>query len=503
MRIIRTDLYAAILLTLIGIISRVPFVEKVQSFWDGPQYTIGLIRYSFVQQTPAAPGYPYFIGLGKLFHVFIQDPHTSIVAVGVLASILGAITLYFVGLKMFNRFVGIAATTIFLTGSTFYYFSITPEIYDLLIVTIPLLAYSVYRIFIQKKQEGLFLGLIIGLYIGLRPQDIMQIGILFLIGFFSLSTKEKIKASVIFVIVTLSWFIPVVLAVGFTGYFEQSLFIAKTGIAAGSFVQHADAMVKGLLLSFGISPVFLVYYLSKRKQLKKMFTKQPRLLIFYAAWIVPGFLYNLLLRSDAVGYQFSYLTALLFITSYAIWQVTRKNRLLYIIAITCIGLFNLFWFFYDRDPTFTKPYRPISYHYSELRENDIKTGGKVTFVQQYFNPRTTMVITDEVMWRPYSYYLKNYDFVVLFRLDNNAIPYSYNRIDSVNWNMHWYTDTHFAVLIPYKITNVVFMDDAASSWVKQPTKKIYKLPGNSTITSFSVKPGDTVVYDYKTISLKK
>jgi len=499
----RIDFIICFLLGAIALISRLPFLEKFQSFWDGPQYSIGIIRYSFMQQTPAAPGYPFFIGLGKFFYFFLHDPHTAIVSVSVFASIIGAITLYLVGLKMFDRSVGIAAATIFLTGSTFYFFSIAPHMYDLLIITTPLLAYSVYRIFVQKKQEGLFLGLIIGIYFGLRPQDIIQIGLLFLLGFFSLTFKEKIKASIIFVIVTLCWFIPVVHTVGFTGYFVQSELIAKSGLSNYAIAQHVKEMIKDFLLSFGIAAGFLIYYVNKRKKLKILFTKQKRMVIFYAAWIVPGFLYNLVMRSDAAGYQFSYLTALLFLISYAIWQVTRKKRYLYIIALLCIAVFNLYWFFYDRDPTFTKPYRPVSYHYSELRKNDIKTGGKVTFVAQHFDPQTTIIVTNEVMWRPYSYYLKKYPFVVLYRLDNKEIPYSYYKIDSANWNMNQYVEKKFTVSVPKNAKTIVFMDDAATSWVKMPAKKIYELPGNSTITTISVKPNNTLVYDYHMITLKK
>jgi hypothetical protein len=499
----RIDYIICFLLGITALVSRIPFLEKFQSFWDGPQYTIGIIRFSFVEQTPAAPGYPFFIGLGKLFHVFIQDLHTSIVAVSVFAGILGAITLYIVGLKMFNRYVGFAATIIFLTGSTFYFFSIAPHTYDLLITTTTLLAYSVYRIFVQKKQEGFFLGLIIGICIGLRPQEIIQLGLLFLLGFLALTTKEKIKASIVFIIVSVSWFIPVAKAVGFTDYFIQSFASAKTGLVSQSVANHSEAMLKGFLLSFGISGGFLTYYLIQYKQIKKIAIKQKRVFIFWACWIVPGFLYNLFFRSDAVGYQFSYLTAFLFLISYAIWRWTKRSKFLYFAALVCIALFNLYWFFYDRDPTFTKPYRPVSYHYSELRKNDIKTGGKVRFVEQHFDPQKTLIITNEVMWRPYSYYLKKYPFIVLSRLDNKEIPNSYDRIESINWNMKWYKEKGFKVKIPEHINTVVFMDDRSATWTKINTKKIYKLPGNSTITVISVKPNDELSYDYHTIYIKK
>jgi len=499
----RIDFIICFLLGVTALASRIPLVEKFHSFWDGPQYAIGISQYSFVQQTPAAPGYPFFIGLGKFFHIFFSDLHTSIVAVSVFASVIGAITLYIVGLKMFNRFVGFGASVIFLTGSTFYFFSIAPHAYDLLITVITLLAYSVYRIYIQKKQEGIFLGLIIGIYIGLRPQDIMQVCILFLLGFLALNTKEKIKSIASSAIVCFSWFIPVTSTVGFKNYFVESVAIAKSGIVNQSILNHAESMFKGFLLSFGISGGFLIYYLSKLKSVKKINTKEKKLLIFYGAWILPGFLYNLFLRSDAVGYQFSYLTAFLFLISYAIWALTKKSKFLYFTAIIVIAVFNLYWFFYDRDPTFTKPYRPVSYHYSEIRKNDIKTGGKVNFVRENFDPQKTLIITNEVMWRPYSYYLKEYPFIVLFRLDNNEIPYSYSRIESRDWKMKWEIQDKFIVKIPEKINKVVFMDDGASSWTQFDKKKIYNLPGNSKITVVSVKPGDELNYDYHKIIFKK
>lgn len=499
----KNDYIICFLLGVTALASRIPLVEKFHSFWDGPQYAIGILQYSFTQHTPAAPGYPYFIGLGKFFNLFFNDPHTSIVAVSVFASVIGAITLFIVGLKMFNRFVGFAASMIFLTGSTFYFFSIAPHAYDLLITTTTLLAYSVYRIFVQKKQEGLFLGLVIGICMGLRPQEIMQLGILFLLGFLALKNKEKIKTLIISVIVTLTWFIPVTNAVGLRNYFMESLTIARSGIASQSIANHAETMIKGFLLSFGISGAFLIFYLTKLKQIRKLSLKHKNLLVFYSAWILPGFIYNLFFRSDAVGYQFSYLTAFLFLISYAIWRCTKKSKFLYFVVLICVTIFNLYWFFYDRDSTFTKPYRPVSYHYSELRKNDIKTGAKVNFVKDHFDPQRTLIITNEVMWRPYSYYLKEFPFIVLFRLDNNEIPYSYNRIESRDWKMKWHSEKEFSANIPDHINTVVFMDDKAVSWVKDNMKKIYKLPGNSTITVISVKPNEKLYYDYQEVKTKK
>lgn len=499
----RIDYASCFLLGVAALVSRIPLIERYQSFWDGPQYTIGIVSYSFEQHTPAAPGYPYFIGLGKLFNFFIHDPHASLVAVTVLASVTGAITLYIVGMKMLSRFVGLTAAIIFLTGSTFYFFSIAPHSYDLLITTTTLLAYSVYRIFIQKKQEGLFLGLAIGICIGVRPQEIMQISPLFLLGFLMLAVKEKIKASIIFVLVTLSWFIPVTLAVGFTGYFVHSATLANTSVSNGSVLQHAESMIKGFLLSFGIAPGFLIYYVKKRKQVKKVFLMKNRIIVFYAAWIVPGVLYNLLIRSDAVGYQFSYLSAILFLISYAIWQSTRHKRLLYLTALTCVAVFNLYWFFYDRDPTFIKPYRPVSYHYSELRKNDIKIGGKVEFIQENFDPQSTLIITSTDYWRQYMYHLKNFNIISPAGLTTKEKQFVHEEFQAFEWKMKKAENKNFSISIPDRIKIVLFTDDNAQSWMKNYSAKTYKLPGNSGVTTIEVKTGDTLKYNYHNAFIEK
>src|SRR3990172_7970607 len=166
----KKDYLICAVFALIALISRAPLVEKFQSHWDGPDYSIAVVRYSFEQHTPTPPGYPLYIATGKFFHIFFHDPHKAILFVSVFGSITGVIAFYLVGRKMYNSAVGITAATIFLTASTFYYFSLTPYGFELLIGAVMLLALSVYRIFVQKKQEGVYFGIVSAVYFGIRPQ---------------------------------------------------------------------------------------------------------------------------------------------------------------------------------------------------------------------------------------------------------------------------------------------------------------------------------------------
>lgn len=500
----KTDIAVYFVISLIAIASRIPFVEHFQSHWDGPQYSIAVVRYSFEQQTPAPPGYPLYIALGKLFYLFLHDPHKAILAVSVLGSILGGIIFYFVGKNMYNRYVGIIASTLFFTGSTFYYFGLTAYAYELLPATTTLLAYVVYQITIKKKQYGLLLGIIFGICFGIRPQETIQIGLLPLLGFLLLVNKEKFKSILAFCIITFFWFIPMVVTMGGL----QKYFFLSQNFAEGAFTptpikQHVELMIKGFFLSFGAASIFLLYYLTKLNNLKTEIIKHKKIFLFYIVWILPGVIFNLFIRTDHAGYQMSYLSGLVMLISYALWQMTRKNKLLLALTLIIVTVFNLSWFFYNRDPQYVKPYRPTSFHYSDIRKNDLKTGSKVNFVNRTFRPQSTLIVSTETLWRPYSYYLKNYSYIALFRLDNSTIPYSYNRIDSINWNINWYQDKKFTIVVPPHVSTVIFMDDDANTWIKNYSLKIKNLPGKSTVTIVSVQPGDKITYNYHELKVVK
>lgn len=504
----KKDYILGMLVAIAAFISRAPLIEKYQSHWDGPEYTIGVIRFSYEQHTPTPSGYPLYISLGKFFYIFSHDPHKAILYVSVFGAILGAVILFFVGKKMYNRYVGFAASLLFLTGSTFYYFGLTPYGFELLFGFEVLLGYFVYNMYIKKQFNGFLFGLVLGIWFGIRPQELLQMFPLVLWGLYLLPNKERLKTAGVFFFITLLWLIPIVYITGVQKFITLWYVEFFTAILNNSFETHVELIIKGFLLSFGIGSAFLLYYVRKYFNTKNLWVKYKRHLIFYAVWILPGFFYNLFIRTEHAGYQMSYLSAFTILIAYALWKTTKNHKLLYILAITIIAIFNLYWFFYNRDPNYTKPYRPTSFHYSDIRKNDLKTGSKVLFVQKTFDPKSTLIVVTDVLWRPYSYYLKPFPMVVLFALNNptGSHQYNYQRIDTVNWDMKWYPVKNLTVDVPKQVTTVVFMDDGVKSWIKNYPSQMYNLPGNSSIVKISVKQGAIIEYGYhfiKVLNIKK
>lgn len=509
-----TNNHYILLFTLffIGLVSRFPFLEKMQSHWDGADYSIGVVRYSLEQHTPSPPGYPLYIAFGKFFNLFINDPHLSILLVSVLFSGLGAVIFYLTASRIFNRAVGLIAALLFLSGPTFYYFGITANPYGILPTTAALLVLVVYEIVIKRKIKGILLGIIFAIVIGIRPQDAFFLTPLFLYGLFFSDTKNRIKAIVVSVIVVISWLIPLLYDTGgILGYMKVLKEYSENALPVFSFLHLVKIwfiLVKGLFLSFGVGCFFLLFY---SKEILKLFRRhislmsffKNKLFILFFFWIVPSLLFNAFVRSDHAAHQMTYLSGILVLISYAIWESLKKYRIVLWLVVVGIILFNLFTFFRDRDPSLKKPYIPQSYHYSEIRKNDLRLKGKVSFIQQKFNPQKTLLISTEPLWRPYTYYLKTYPLTALNGLDSIDRPYKYNRYESINWNFHESVNKNFIIDVPVSVSTVVFLDDEAKLWIKKTNFKTYSLPANGSITAVLVLPKTKIIYNYHTIRVEK
>ena len=506
----KKDLIIIAFVFVIGVLSRIPFLEQMQSHWDGPQYSIAIIRYSLEQQTPAPPGYPLYIAMGRAAYFLTNDPHNAILFLNVLFSGLGAIVFYLIGKALFNRSVGIIATILFLSGTTFYFFGITAYPYLAIPVISAALGGVVYVIVFRKKKYGIFLGLTFSFAIAFRPQEVPFITLIFLYGFYHLGSKEKIKAIMSFIFFFLLWFLPFMRLVGGLGnYIHVSREFLEAGTISPISVENIRrwvfAIIQGFYFSFGISSIslFVLIFIKVKNITRKkiMVFVRKKHVHFYFIWITPSLLFNLLIRSEHAGYQGTYISAFLILISYSIWYLSKKNMITRCIMIACIVFFNLFIFFFNRDPALNKPYRQSSFHYWEIRKNDIRLYSKVTYIKKNFDPKTTMIITEPFQWRGIMYHLPEY-----LTYDIDGIFSSNERFKYIIRKSQYYSysqeeNKSFIFVIPNNITSVIFTDEDMFSSVNAEKKKKISLDGNSNITILSVKEGQKFKYSINNFSI--
>lgn len=488
--------FLLIIFFFIGILTRLPFVEKMQSHWDGPDYSIAIVRYSLENHTPSAPGYPIYIGLGKIAYMFTHDPHTAILMVSVFLSGVGAVVFYIVGKLLFNSIVGIVASLIFLSAPTIYFFGITANPYGALTTTSAVLAGVVYLIVFKKRNYGILLGVIFSFAIGFRPQDVLFLSPLFAFGFIFLKSREKYKAIISFFITFLIWFIPTIISVGGIASYIKYIqpFFTNDARAQITFDRIKDIwfiLLRGFYLTFGIAGIFLVFYLKKLWDLiqhKHELNSNKKLsILFFFLWIGPSLFFNAFVRSDHAAHQMAYLSGLIFLTSYAIFATTmRRIVVLPVVMILVIG-FNLYTFFRNRDPENKKPYVSQSYHYSELRKNDIRLSSITSFVSNHYSNAKTIILVDPEIFRPVTYYLKKYKIYSFSSLDTDVFPF----IDFVhlgyNWDYRFKKDKSHVLVIPKNVDYVVCITNNKEYDILADDAKKFRLNGNAFLYTFNAK----------------
>lgn len=477
----------------------------MQSHWDGPDWSIAIIRYSFIQHTPSPPGYPLYIAIGKFLYLFTHDPHRAIVAVSVLFSGIGAVLFYVVGKQLFNRTVGIIASLIFLSAPTTYFFGITANPYGVLPITAAVLACVVYLILFKKRNYGFFLGIVFSFAIGFRPQDAIFLLPLFVIGFLSLKTREKYIALFSFILSFLFWFLPTAYAVGgINNYTHYVTTFMRNGTAPDISLSRISyiwfILLRGLYLTIGIAGIFLLFYFKSfydfvrhsnhiyRSQKIKNFT-------FYALWIGPALFFNTFVRSDHAAHQMTYLSGLIFLVSFAIWKTTKKNTIILSFVVVVVALFNLLTFFRDRDPGNKKRYIDQSYHHSEIRKNDIRMKAKINFIERNYLPKDTIIFTTPTLWRPYMYYFKDYKIFEIDALGTKDKKFVDIRRDGQYWNKKEYKESVHSIVVPMNTKNIIVLDDDEPFKIVHTKSMEYRLEGGSLVYVIPVKGGEVFSYD--------
>jgi len=478
-------------LFLAGIISRLPFLEKMQSHWDGPQYSIGVAKFPFFVDTVGVPGYPLYITLGKTFNLFMKDPHISILLVSVLFSGIGAVVFYLTGKIIFERRVGIIASVIFLSSPTLYFFGITANPYGLLATTATVVALISYEIRANKKRYGIFLGLAFSFAIGIRPQDLLFLLPLAIYGFFGLDKKNKLQSFLSFLLLSLWWFIPLIYFSGGPGkYFGLiSPFFhgqAKLNFSLKRIVDIFPTLIKGYFLTLGITSIFPLFYLGYLKKIfenqRAFLTKNKQILIiFFLLWITPSLFFNIFVRSDHAAHQMAYLSAFIFLASFATWKLVNKYSILFKTSLAVLVVFNLYTFFHNRDPYDIKPYVSQSYHYSEIVKNNNRLNSIINFIRTNYPPESSIVETDPEIFRQATYYLYNYDVYSFSSLDTNepsiigvehfGYAWNYKRLDDVS---------HIFVIQP-GISKVIIIPNNKSYKFEVKSVKKFFLKNNAFI----------------------
>ena len=150
----KTDLIISVVLAILILITRIPFVSKYLYEWDSVNYALGFEKFDIVHHQPHPPGYIFYIGLGRVINTIFNDPNTTMIFISILFSILTVILIYFLVKQMFSRQMAIIASLLLVFNPLFWYYGEIATIYPSLAFFATLIVYLSYQVF--KGNEKFF-----------------------------------------------------------------------------------------------------------------------------------------------------------------------------------------------------------------------------------------------------------------------------------------------------------------------------------------------------------
>jgi uncharacterized membrane protein len=223
---------------------RMPFRSALPYHWDAAEFTIAVTDYNVALSQPHAPGYFLYIMLGRLVHLFVADPHASLVWLSVIAGSLLVPVMFWLGRAMFDRRTGVIAALLAMTSPLLWFHSEVALSYivDGLLVCVTVLA--CWRATRRGTWgDAVLIGVLLALVGGVRPQGVIALGPVVLYTFWKFERGRWAKlagAAAVAIALGLAWFIPMVtLTGGLDSYLEvvrrHTAFNAPATWAGGGF----------------------------------------------------------------------------------------------------------------------------------------------------------------------------------------------------------------------------------------------------------------------------
>ena len=529
-----------LVLSLLVVISRIPFTSKFLYEWDSVNYALAFENYNIQQQQPHPPGYLLYVALGKAVNYIFNDPNTSMIFLSVVFSVLSVVLVYFMAKEIFSRKAGIISGLLLVFNPFIWFYGEIASIYIFEAFFSILIAYSSYKLFKGNEKFIYISAFVLGLSGGFRT-DILEFMLplwIFCIWNAKVSYTKIAKGLLTFIISMLLWFLPAIIL---TGGFEKYIHVLKYTSEAATYTSLIfGASIGQQILNTGVCIIWslvgltfigilvTVFFLTyPRRNLKSKVTaylKNP-LTLFFLLWIVPSFLFYLLIYIVKPGYLLTVLPAVMILLSYIIIHISSDVHLKFpkISATHILGFIlliyvvsNTVYFVYpcnlhndqiwetptDKMETSQKIWFGIDvgllYESAKINANDENTRLHIEKILNISDsdPQSTIVVIRDITredegfnWRKAMYYLSDYDVYYLFDHENSGI----------NGNVSvWHGKNHSYTVSKAKVENIKLNSSTTKIvWVMSNETSFYQeVKDEFGVSGIDLPNGMKLYYSY-------
>lgn len=539
-----TDILISLLLSVLIVITRIPFVSKYLYEWDSVNYALGFENFNILNHQPHPPGYIFYVGLVKALNMIYNDPNNTMIFISVLLSVLTVIIIYLLAKEMFSMKIGVIASLLLVFNPLFWYYGEIATIYPSEAFFASLIAFLSYNVFKGKEKYFYPSVLALGLAGGFRQDLIVFMFPLWVFcSFYSNKNIIRfIKAISVLILSVLVWFIPTIL---FSGGYEQysqasatlyKMCFPRSSLIFGSTLVNRLSAIGAFFAWSGIgltfSGLFIIALFNKCQgtgpiHLFRLNIKNPKV-IFVTLWILPASLVYVLIHIAKPGYILVFVPILAIILAYFVNGLCRCLNVRYsrfslkkwvIIVLTAIIIFNSAFFLFPYNINEEKLWEtPISsmnayervlwgidtsfmYTNQKINSNDYSTRDYLEAISKVSgtNPNNTLVIIGEINrgnegfnWRKAMYYLPDYRIYYLIEAENFIASPWYGK----NHTNKWADSNIFKIPMDNSTEKIIWIISDKSIYFPQITSQI-------DVKTINLSDGKKIYYsDIKTKQIK-
>jgi 4-amino-4-deoxy-L-arabinose transferase-like glycosyltransferase len=419
----KTDWIPPLTLFVVTLLSRLPFTSKLLYNLDSVQFAMAVEKYDVALHQPHPPGYFLYVMLAKMLNGFVHDANTSYVMISGIFGSLTVVAIYYLGKEVFNKEVGRWAALLALASPLLWFYSEVALSYIVEAFFSVYVALLCWRILRGEHRLTGWSAVILGISGGIRQNTPVFLFPLWLFSLRNIQPRKIILALTVFTLVSLLWFVPmVVMTGGLDRYYEALRILWVTQNAPGTIlesgmeyrIKFVSAVGRFAFYAVGLGLVLMLlhlYSLMRKGLWCSLFMGKG---LFFVIWIVPALLFYIFLHihTGNPGFGLFYAPALLILVpvsvSYVIEEAKRllprlnfRPKPVFLGMMSLLLLFNLSLFLFSS----------IGTSAMEIRNHDVRLNGILDKIQKEFSPTNTIIVS-----RPYflysswhtAYYLRDF-----------------------------------------------------------------------------------------------
>lgn len=379
------DLAVAGGLAVLTLASRVPLWRDYLFNWDAANFALAVLRFDVREHRPHPPGYFYFVGLGWLVNLGLNDPNRSLTLVSTLLSVGAVVATYLAGrTAAADRASGVAAAVFLLTSVTFWAYGLVALAYPALALFGAIVGLAAF----VRRPLPATVGLGVGS--GFRPDLVLLLGPLWAWSLRQASWRRRLGAAALLGVLVLGWLGPTVLLSGgpaeyfqaLGAYLEQDVWQRYALGARGPAALAANIRDTAAYVFYGLyfTAVPLAAGLLRLGRDARRHRSSLRLAAWVVLWLGPPLAFYTLVHIGDPGYIFSFLPALAIVAALGL----AGDRRVFWTGLVAVALLNSAVFFFH----------PRVLTYPGLTAADAAFGERLGLLD-WFPPDSTLVVAAE------------------------------------------------------------------------------------------------------------